>query len=529
MTRGQRAIAIALAQEHGLTDLIPTPSNQQDDDDDGIQWTTTPTLNPGLDIQNGIIYMTFPMERRQWVAGKNKNQPPKEVISTDTICVTSERKRFWFDEETLQKQGWRFPRTFMQNPIDSKWHSLDIKNYLDNETDNPDAFELWRDIRSIYSEYIEFSEDSHYDLMSIYVMLTYVFKLFHAVPYIHFHGTREAGKSQNMAILNALAFNPLWQSSISPASLFRTLGGSAGTIMIDEAEHWDSEGDKEVLRILKAGYYDGAGVGRVEKDRNDRFVTLTYPAYSPKIIASINPQDATLTSRCIVINMRPAMRTLPNFDFRSDEYRPIRNRLHLFAMKQATAIGPLSTEWETTKRQKYVPALRNRHWQIAQPLLVLADYIGGDMLVEPLAKFLTDYWASQTRNANVVDRQALVLRSLPRVMRDKTYDHEFYYLGKDIHSIVAEYLDEEEAKMYKTRSVLRHLAPLGFNEKRNETKGVAVQIIEEDVRKAILQRRIEPFDEDVDWLAGNISYQRPQTALPNIWQSRDNDEETETG
>jgi hypothetical protein len=521
------AIAIKLAKEHGLTDLVPKPDPLA-----GFLWESVPTLTPGLDYRNGVVYMTFPGQRTvEKKFGRGKEAYTKQVPEACTICVTSERQTFFFDEETLLDLGWSFPRTFMQNPNDTAWALEDLRVFVQQETPEPDPFDIWQRIRGVYQEYIEFSEPIHYDLMSIYVMMTYVFRLFQAVPYIHFHGTREAGKSQNMGILKALAFNPIWQSSITPASMFRTLGGSVGTVMIDEAENWDSEANQELLRILKAGYYEGAGVLRTERDGNERFVPVNYPAYSPKVIASINPQDPVLASRCIVVNMRPAIKALPNFVHSSEEWRPLRNDLYLYAMHHTAKIETTLPEWEEDKRQKYAPDLRNRQWQIAKPLLVLADYIGGDLLVEPLAKYLAEYWASATRNANVVDRQALLLRVLPRLIRDVGYSEDHFYPVKEIHRLVTEYLDEEEAKTYKSRSVLRYLAPLGFVEKRNSrTTGVLVQIKEDQVRTAFVQRRLEPFDDDADWLDGKISYEREQQPPPDspasLWEDGDDNGET---
>jgi hypothetical protein len=512
-----REAALKLVEEEGLA--------EEEDPLADFIFENIPTLMPGLDYQNGVVYMTFPLKKHiMRTVGRGKSAIQIPDFDMATLCVTSNREAFEFEQQTLYKRGFAFPRTFFQNPGDTSWDAHDLRRFIKEPTEAPDPFELWQRVRAVYHDYIEFADSIHYDVMSLFLMLTYVFRVFSAIGYIHLTGTRNTGKSQNMALLNALAFNPIWQSSMSPAALFRTIGGSVGTVMIDEAESWESEANQELLRILKAGYYKGAGVLRAEKDKNDRFVPINFPAYSPKVIASINPQDPVLQSRCIIVTMKPAIRQLPDFS-RVDpaHWRPLRNDLYLWAMHHTNLIAELHNEWDSDevseKRAKFAPDLRNREWQVAKPLLVLADYIGGDVLVAPIAEYLTSYWAAQVRNQNVVDRQALLLRSLPAVLREKPYEGDHFYLVKDIHKVVIEYLDEDAREQYKTRSVLRHLAPLGFSEKRNSRNGVQVQLHEEAVRKAFIQRRIEPFEDDAQWLEGNTDYQRPHVAaLPNIWQ-----------
>lgn len=525
-------IATELAKEYA-PDLVPEEEQPEEEGSwlDDLLWEEPNTLTPGLYYNDQTVYMTFPFNRNAYkTVGRGKDAVKMPTIERTTICVTSNRDVFPFEEQEVLKRGFLWSETFIQGADESPWRRQDIKTFIDGKAEKPDPWDLFWRIREIYTTYVEYPEDRHYDIMALYVMMTYVFRLFEAVGYIHFHGTAAAGKSQNMAILRALAFNPIWQSSTTASSVFRTFASNIGTMLFDEAERWDSDSAKELMSIIKAGYQEGSVVQRTERNSQDKFIPYRYPAYSPKVFSSIAPQDYVLQSRCLIINMRPALRVLPEFKWRAEEWAELRNQLYLWAMFYTQDLEKLVVQWNTEKRMVKAKDIQNRQWQIAQPLLVIADFIGGDQLVDPLVEWLVQYWQTTIRNQNVVDRMALLLRCLPRVMANNNYIDDHYYPVKIIHDTVTDYMDDDVKDDYKSRSVLRHLQTLGFTEKRNSRQGVQVQLIEENVRKALNQRHIDPFDEDKAWLTGDTEYQRPPTPGPkNLWDIEENTEDEKGG
>jgi hypothetical protein len=505
-------------------DLVPV-SNPLDD----YIWTNKPTLMSGLDYHDDTVYITVPASKNvQKMVGRGKQAVLKDRIENHTICVTSAGEWFEFTEDEVLRRGFKFSPTFMQDPDESPWPMPDVRKWIEQDTESPDPFALWSEIRQIYVDHIEFAEERMYDFMAVWVMMTYVFRIYQSTPYVHFNGTMNAGKSQNMRILNAIALNPVWQSSMSPSALFRTIGSTTGTVLIDECETWKTESQQELLQILKSGNTEGSKVRRVERSSDDKFQPVSFAAYSPKVFASINPLDDTMQSRCIIINMRPAMRKIPSFIDKDERWPDLRNRLYLFAMYHTTTLTAIAKEWDDTKRHALAPLIQNRQWQMALPILSLADYIAGKTLVEPLVEWLTNYWAEQVRNAAVTDRQALLLRVLPRVIATKVHQGNDWYTLKDIHTTMLEYLDEDQHEHYKTRTIIRALPPLGLPDKRNRGGGLQIKLPEEMIRTAIHQRRIEPFDEDVEWLAGNVSYVTapPLPASSQLWTLGDEDEDT---
>lgn len=526
-------IAKELAAQYA-PDLLPerapiTTEIKETDPLDGIEWDPRPVLLPGLDYRDHTVYMTFPLQfkrMKKFGKGKEAYELPQNVY--ETRCVTSAGDIFAFDPKTLHARGFSFPLTFMQLQEPSRWSENDLRTYIEGRAEEPDPFELYKDIRKIYETYIEFGEERHYDLMTLYIMLSYVFRLFTSLCYIHFNGTAAAGKSQNLGILKALAFNAVWTGSITPSSMFRTIASNPGTVLIDEAEDWKSESQMILLNILKSGYSTGSDTTRSEKNSQDNYIPTKFPVFGPKVISSINPLDYVLQSRCIIVNMRPAIRKIPAFNRDINAWTDMRNRLYLWGLYHAPQIELKAKEWNATKRYEKAGSLQNRNWEIAHSLLTLADYIGGDTLTDPMIEWLSDYWKKAIKNANVTDKLAILLQALPRVMDLATFEDDHYYSIKRIHEIVLGYLLEDERENYKTRTALRHLQTLGFTERRTSRTGTEVQVHEKDVRKALTQRKIDPFEEDTDWYQEKKSYQEDKRSveLQNLWSVREEADDT---
>lgn len=509
MAGSRVAAAASLAAEYA-PDLAP---DDEVDNEIEIKWDTTPILIPGIDYQEGVVYVTLPMTGNvPKTTGRGKAAVTSKSEQLITICVTSERRVFVFDPDHVGKQGFRFPRVFIQTET-ANWSPAAARAYTEKRDKPMDAFELFTKIRKVYETYVEFADEIYYDLVTLFVMSTYMFRLYSATGYLHFNGTQSSGKSQNLRLLKALAFNCIWASNMSVAALYRTIAGMPGTICMDEAEGFEGERGEELRRVLNAGYLEGETVNRMEKE-GETFQVMQYQAYSPKVLASINPLDNVLASRCIIIAMRPAIRRIAEFDHRDAEWSDLRDQLYLWSMYHTRPMEDVCIEWNTAKRNTHAPKLLNRQWQIAQQYITLADYLGGDMMSKPMIEFFNKYFASQQQSMDATDRVRLGLRCLPRVLADKVPWGDNFYSVKDIHDVIGSYLDEDQREYYKTRTVTKHLDVLGFKNKRARSGGTHIQIVEDDVREAFKQRHVEPFDADLDWLAGKIDYQTGVSAQP---------------
>lgn len=494
-----------------------------------ILWDETTTLRPGADFHDGVAYVTMPARVNETkTEGKGKAAHDVVVQVDALVTVTSERETFRFSEENVTERGFAYP-TNVTLDKERRWSGASIQEYLRGAATPPDPAILFDGLRQVYEQYVEFARQEYYDVMPLFVMGSYLFRLFETTGYVHFNGTAASGKSQNLRILDALAFNAVWASSMSAAALFRQLAGMPGTTLLDEAEGFEGERGEELRRILNAGYLDGAVVRRAEKGKNDNFVVASFESFGPKAIASINPLDNVIGSRCLIVEMSPAIRTIPQFGRRDPRWTRLRDRLYLFAMYHTAEVAKLADEWNRETRLTRAPKLVGRQWEITQTYLVLADYIdrfdGGDRC-DRLVAFFNDYFVRVQQQQDATDRTRLILKALPRVMAQYAAIDDHWYRIRDIHEITSSYIEEDAKEYFKTRTLGKNLDSLGFRQKRARKDGSQVYLDPEVVRQQFRQRRVEPHDEDIAWLNGEVEYTPrfatggPQPVEPDdLWAS----------
>lgn len=475
----------------------------------GYETEDTEILTPGLFYRDGLMYMTFPINKRETVTvgrGKDKKEIEKSVLAT--IAVSNRGTVLPYTEEAVTRAGYRFPPTFTQDN-ETRWPLPLMRGYLlerGSHAGAPPPGEMFAELRKIWFDHVEYGDDIYYDLMPLFVMGTYVYRLFQAITYIHFNGTRAAGKSQNLRLLRAFGFNTKWASNMSSASLYRQVAGSPGVICIDEAESFDGERGEELRRLLNAGYIQGETAMRTEA-QGDSWVVKSYEVFVPKVIASINPLEPTIQTRCIVVPMAPALRKIPEFDFTEERWAQTRDRLYRWAMANAETVASIYTEWNDRKRYTTAENIRNRAWQTSQLFIVLGEHVGGDAMVKKLITFFEGYYTQMAKSQEEADKQLLLLKCLPRVMATKaSWKNGTAWALKDIHEIASEYLEEDAREYYKTKAVSRHLTALGFRDRETHKGGTLVVMTEQAVRDQFNKRHVSPFDEDKDWLEGKTDY-----------------------
>jgi hypothetical protein len=488
-----------------------------------IDWSPKPMLRPGMDFHNGVAYYSTMLIRNVMKPGK-KGQPATLVKEPQTYVVTSDHEGFFYDKESLEAEGF-VPAPQVYQEQSRRWSIDSTKAFLDGEAPKINTQTAYATLRSIYTTYVEFADELSYDLMALFNLYTYVFRLFGSTGYVHFHGTAASGKSRNLSILNAVGFNTLWASSMSAASMYRKLSGSPGTTCIDESEGFDGERGEELRRILNAGYKDGAKVVRTEKV-DDRFVPIEYDVYGPKALASINPLESVIASRCIVISMRPALRDLADFDGGDGRWQGVRDSLYLWAMTNAASIASLADDWRTEKKARLAPRLIGRQWETTAQFIILADFVAGESFAEKIIDYFNGYFTKQQQAADALDRLRTTLRALPRVLNLKAAHGGNVYSARDIHEVISSYMEEDAKEYFKTKHVVKNLDTLGFRNKSRASGGVRIEINETALRDELKQRRVDPYPEDTDWLAGKVSYQNQPVEEPkdvDPWWERTED------
>jgi hypothetical protein len=119
--------------------------------------------------------------------------------------------------------------------------------------------DIGNDIVSNLREYVVFDDERFYDVVASYVVMTYFYDVFTAVPYLWLHGPPGSGKTRANMTITYMCRRGLFVTDPSDATLYRIIESLGPTLGVDESVL--SERGK---KILAAGYKKGALVPRAE-------------------------------------------------------------------------------------------------------------------------------------------------------------------------------------------------------------------------------------------------------------------------
>ena len=474
-------------------------------------------LHPGMDYVDGKFWLTIPRSRIVMKQkGKKKDDPYVPVSEWHLLALNDEREMFPYDEENLFVHGYRMPDSFMM--YKNGWEGDTPWNYVEHSDTPPDTFDLYLRIRRVYEQYIEFAEEVMYDIVTSWVMATYVFQVFDNFAYLHFNGTAASGKSQNLRILKAIAYNAQWTTNMTASNLFRGIANNPGVWCIDEAESFRDERGQELRTILRNGYKKGMDVKRLAGKPDGTFEEHAFATYSPKALASINVLDDTTSQRAIVIGMRPAYRDIPYFNQEATEWSALRDDLYLWSLYNARDIH---SEWMRLNGSQRT--LINRAWEVSACIVTVSHFAGGDTISAPVVKWLESYFENVRAQQDANDLIRTLATALPSVMNYIPARDDWWYPLSDIRDKLLDITDEDVSDKITTRSIQRWLKPLGLDKVRKAKGGKQIQLIEHEVRAVIKDRRIDPLTEDVAWAAGKVDYQtenkRTNMQLQTGWET----------
>ncbi|MFC2016728.1 DUF3854 domain-containing protein, partial [Chloroflexota bacterium] len=167
---------------------------------------------------------------------------------------------------------------------------------------------LFSEIRAFINRYLELPADFE-EIVSLYVLLTWVYEFAPSIPYLRVIGDWGTGKTRFLQVAGAICFRPIFASgATTPAPIFRILEQFRGTLVLDEADFKDSSSWMEMVKLLNNGYRPGMPVLRADKE-NGKWYPRSYQVFGPKLIATRYPfKDEALESRCLTAEMMPLTR-----------------------------------------------------------------------------------------------------------------------------------------------------------------------------------------------------------------------------
>jgi hypothetical protein len=213
-----------------------------------------------------------------------------------------------------------------------------LKTYVPNQALLDEGAGVVRDLEVFLTRYVILPDRTALPL-AIWVLLTYMFSSFDAVPYLVINSPApRCGKTRLLECLELVVSAPRRASNISEAALFRILDKAKSTLLLDEAEtlNGKSERAEHIRQILNAGNRRGALVTRCV-GQGTNVETSDFSVFGPKVLSGIGNFPNTITDRAIVVSMhrRRDSESVERFLYRtaSPEGAALRQRAEQFVAK----------------------------------------------------------------------------------------------------------------------------------------------------------------------------------------------------
>jgi hypothetical protein len=257
-------------------------------------------------------------------------------------------------------------------PLADRWSMEDVEQYKLYVSKPGGGLPPWKALvklaRETDMDYVQSIRPEEPSLVACWVVATYFHPLFLTFPRLNLMGEKGSGKSKRTQVVAHMAHNGLLQLDPTPASLFRQIHPLAPTLCLDEMENLGSV-DKDILRLINAGYKAGAMVVRCEGD--DR-VPTAFNAYCPMVLASISGLNDVTADRSITLVMRKGkdVATLNREVEPSDErFSLVRHAAYRMALGNYKAVEAMRTT------VKYPSWLSGRALELFRPLLTIASLV----------------------------------------------------------------------------------------------------------------------------------------------------------
>lgn len=175
--------------------------------------------------------------------------------------------------------------------------AIDVQPYED----------IWREVKQYLYEHIDIM--SGYDILTAWVLATWIPEKWDAVPYLFFYGPAGSGKTWGLEILASITFRPFMSASTTLPVIFRACDMWHPTLFLDETEVYMRRERSEIMHLLNAGYRRGFPATRME-DTKDGFKLKIFDCFGFKALAGTRAFVETLKSRCVIFSMSRATREI---------------------------------------------------------------------------------------------------------------------------------------------------------------------------------------------------------------------------
>jgi len=286
-----------------------------------------------------------------------------------------------------------------------------------------------RRIIGVLKEFADLKEE-HYNLISTWIVGSYLHGEFNSYPYLFLNAMRGSGKTRLLKLIASMSANGEIIGSPTEAILFRI--PTSHTLCIDEYEGIMRKGNEGVREMLNASYKRGMKVRRMKQqktpDGSTEQVVEEFEPYRPICLANIWGMEEVLGDRCITIILEKSerediMHIIENFE-QNTNIKVIKSLLNTILVQLCSFIDVVGgiERWNKYVKYKYTTPhtlitlttqttqttltkaqikeigedsvvlferisktkINGRNLELFFPLIILASYISEEVLTEVL-------------------------------------------------------------------------------------------------------------------------------------------------
>jgi hypothetical protein len=218
--------------------------------------------------------------------------------------------------------------------------------------------------------------------MTLWAAHCHLLDAFDSTPRLAFLSVEPGcGKTRAQEVLETLVPNPLRTSTVTTAVLFRLIdSGARPVVFIDEVDSiWPTNKgnrnnqNEELRALVNSGHRRGNGAARMIGE-GTKMRAHTFATFAPVCLSGLGTLPGTVADRSIQLLMKRRRRDEPVSPWRFRSCEPeghrLRDLLAEWAADRADQVADL--------RPTAVEGVSDRAWESWEPLLQVADAVGGE-------------------------------------------------------------------------------------------------------------------------------------------------------
>jgi hypothetical protein len=289
-----------------------------------IPMTSPKLLHPAFDVRNDVVSVGFSVEGAT-------DEGRKTAGSLFVASVGGVADRFGVRTHDLNGRTLRYWEPIASLPrLEDHWSAQDVHDFVQTQQ-CLDGRQLYDRHVQTWQRHVDFDERGKHVIAVCWGVMTYVYPLFPAVPYLHFLGAKGTGKSQALDLLQQLARHGD-KSRITAPALGDLIEAWRVTPLYDQADNMSLEH----VDLFADSYRAGARRAVVDMDRRGQ--PFRFETFGPKALAGTRFLNEDLADRVIVIGTSPAGRQLPQVRPGDDDLRQLRWDCYRWALRQGADV-----------------------------------------------------------------------------------------------------------------------------------------------------------------------------------------------